>query len=180
MSNSGSCTNALARPSRWALPSESVPARWSAYRVSASSSSVRVTARVAATGARLQIEPLPVVTGHASLLSLLFQNLLTNALKFVPRERVPEVKVSASTADGWATVRVQDNGIGIDPAHLGRLFQPFQRLNLKSEYEGTGLGLSIAYRIVEDHGGRFAVTSSPGRGSSFEVQFPVRIDGEHT
>jgi signal transduction histidine kinase len=132
-----------------------------------------LAARVAATNAELTIEPLPVVMGHPNLLALLFQNLLTNAMKFVPRERTPRVHVSASARDGWATVRVQDNGLGIAPEHLGRLFQPFQRLHLKSEYEGTGLGLALARQIAEAHGGGIVAQSEPGQGACFVVSLPL-------
>lgn len=132
-----------------------------------------LAARIAETGAELHIDPLPVVRGHASLLSLLFQNLLTNALKFVPRNRTPRVRVSACLSDGHVKVAVADNGIGIAPEHAGRLFQPFQRLNLKSEYEGTGLGLAVARQVAEAHGGTIAVRPNAGQGTVFEVLLPL-------
>jgi len=132
-----------------------------------------LAARIAETGAELRIDPLPVVMGQASLLSLLFQNLLTNALKFVPRNRTPQVRVSACVLDGRVKVSVSDNGIGIAPEHVSRLFQPFQRLNLKSEYEGTGLGLAVARQIAEAHGGSIGVRSNPEQGVVFEVVLPL-------
>ena len=132
-----------------------------------------LAARIAETQAVVQVGPLPVVQGHASLLSLLFQNLLTNALKFVPRSRAPQVAVSACLLDGQVRISVCDNGIGIAPEHVGRLFQPFQRLNLKSEYEGTGLGLAVARQVVEAHGGSIGVRAHAREGVCFEVLLPL-------
>lgn len=126
-------------------------------------------------GASLQLGPLPVVRGHASLLALLFQNLLSNALKFVPEGRAPQVRVFAEVHDGVATIRVIDNGIGIAPEHVARLFQPFQRLHRKSEYEGTGLGLALSRQIAEAHGGRIEVCPTPeGEGACFAVTLPLQ------
>lgn len=132
-----------------------------------------LAARLAATGARLELSPLPVVHGHASLLSLLFQNLLSNALKFVPPGRVPQVRVDARIDQGQVRVRVADNGIGIEPQHVEQLFQPFRRLHLRSEFEGSGLGLTISQQIAEAHGGRIEVESVPGDGSVFTVVLPL-------
>jgi two-component system, sensor histidine kinase and response regulator len=132
-----------------------------------------LAARLSATGGQLDLAPLPVVSGHASLLSLLFQNLLSNALKFVPPGRVPRVRVSATVHDGRVRVEVSDNGIGIEPQHMDRLFQPFQRLHLRSEFEGSGLGLTISRQIAEAHGGRIDVRSVPGEGSVFTVHLPL-------
>jgi signal transduction histidine kinase len=70
-------------------------------------------------------------------------------------------------------VSVSDNGIGIAPEHVSRLFQPFQRLNLKSEYEGTGLGLAVARQIAEAHGGSIGVRSNAEQGVVFEVLLPL-------
>lgn len=136
-----------------------------------------LAARLAATGARLELSPLPMVMGHASLLSLLFQNLLSNALKFVPPGRVPHVRIDAGLQGDWVQVRVADNGIGIDPGHIDRLFQPFQRLHLRSEFEGSGLGLSISRQIAEAHGGSIEVDSVPGEGSVFTVRLPLGVVG---
>lgn len=132
-----------------------------------------LAARLAATGARLELSPLPVVQGHASLLSLLFQNLLSNALKFVPPGRVPQVRVDARIDQGQVRIRVADNGIGIEPQHVEQLFQPFRRLHLRSEFEGSGLGLTISRQIAEAHGGRIEVESVPGDGSVFTVVLPL-------
>ena len=104
---------------------------------------------------------------------LLNRNLLSNALKFVPEGRAPQVRVFAEVHDGVATIRVTDNGIGIAPEHVSRLFQPFQRLNLKSEYEGTGLGLAVARQVAEAHGGTIAVRPNAGQGAVFEVLLPL-------
>ncbi|MDZ4103736.1 MAG: ATP-binding protein [Hydrogenophaga sp.] len=132
-----------------------------------------LAAQLDATGAQLQIGELPRVVGHASLLSQLFQNLVSNALKFVPPGSVPRIEITAQTAGGMATISVKDNGIGISPEGQGRLFQPFARLNLRREFEGTGLGLAISRQIAEAHGGTIGVRSQPGEGSTFEVRLPL-------
>jgi signal transduction histidine kinase len=119
-------------------------------------------ARVRRSGAQVTLVALPVVQGHPSMLHLLFQNLLSNAIKFVPPGQVPQVQVDARTADGWALVTVADQGIGIAAADLPKLFQPFQRLHLRRQYEGTGLGLAMARQIAQAHGGDVQVQSEPG------------------
>ena len=132
-----------------------------------------LAAQLDASGARLHIGKLPVVKGHASLLSLLFQNLVSNALKFMPGDRAPRIDVTARCHDGVATIAVQDNGIGITTEGMDRLFQPFARLNLRREFEGSGLGLAICRQIAEAHGGSISVRSVPGEGSTFEVTLPL-------
>jgi signal transduction histidine kinase len=132
-----------------------------------------LAARLDNSGGTLHIDPLPTVQGDASLLSLLFQNLLANALKFVPAGRAPLVRVSATTEGRQACITVSDNGIGIAPEHLDRLFQPFQRLHLRKDYDGTGLGLAISRQIAERHGGRIAVSATLHEGSRFSVTLPL-------
>lgn len=132
-----------------------------------------LAAQLDATGAQLHIGELPRVLGHASLLSQLFQNLVSNALKFVPPGSVPRIEITAQLAEGMATIGVKDNGIGISSEGQGRLFQPFARLNLRREFEGTGLGLAISRQIAEAHGGTIGVRSQPGEGSTFEVRLPL-------
>ncbi|MES2839546.1 MAG: ATP-binding protein [Pseudomonadota bacterium] len=132
-----------------------------------------LAAQLDATGAQLHIGELPVVSGHASLLSQLFQNLVTNALKFMPPDRAPRIEITAVSQAGMTTVAVKDNGIGISPVGMDKLFQPFSRLNLRREFEGSGLGLAISRQIAEAHGGTISVRSQPGEGSAFEVQLPL-------
>jgi signal transduction histidine kinase/integral membrane sensor domain MASE1 len=118
-------------------------------------------------GARVQCGPLPTLEADEKQLLLLFQNLIGNAIKFCPADRTPEVNISTrQTAEGWH-FEVKDNGIGIAPDKLDRLFNLFVRLHGTDEYPGTGLGLAICKRIVERHHGRIWVESEPGRGSSF-------------
>ena len=117
-------------------------------------------------------DPLPAAFGDSGQLTQVFQNLIDNALKFCG-EKQPRVRISARLEDGDAVCSVQDNGIGIAPEFLNRLFLLFQRLHTRKEYPGTGLGLAICKRIVERHGGRIWVESEPERGSTFYFRIPT-------
>lgn len=116
-------------------------------------------------------EPLPTIPGNQNQLVQLLQNLLSNAIKF-RAEQVPRVHVSARHEAGAWTITVRDNGIGIEPAYFDRIFIIFQRLHPRERYDGTGIGLAIAKRIVERHGGRIWVESSPGRGTAISFTLP--------
>jgi two-component system NtrC family sensor kinase len=114
------------------------------------------------------------VYGDPSQLGQVVLNLLQNGLQALPDFEGELTVETGLTPTGDCFMRVRDTGCGIPEENLARIFEP--HFTTKPPGEGTGLGLSIAYRIVEDHGGRFAVTSNPGRGSSFEVQIPVRLE----
>ena len=105
----------------------------------------------------------------------LLQNLIGNALKFRIAGRLPEVHISSRTEGGEWRLSIADNGVGIAAGQIGRLFQVFQRLQSRIDYEGTGIGLAICRKIVEHHGGRIWVESAgEGQGSRFCVTLPVR------
>lgn len=123
-------------------------------------------------GARIQREPLPNVTGDAGQLGQLFQNLLSNAIKYHRPGAVPEVTIRAEGQDDRVTVIVSDYGIGIAPAQHDRVFRLFQRLHTQDEYEGTGVGLAVVRRIVERHGGEITLESAVDAGSTFRVTLP--------
>lgn len=114
------------------------------------------------------------VEGDRIRLVRLFQNLLSNAMKFQREGNRPEIRVRIESAaapdgtDGWR-VSIRDNGIGIDPDHRDLLFQLFQRLNPRDTYEGSGIGLAVCKRVVEMHGGRIWFDSEVGKGSTFYV-----------
>jgi len=110
---------------------------------------------------------LPVVKGYSTEMKQLFQNLISNAIKFRKKEVVPKIHISSQPIKGGWEFSVEDNGIGIAEEHNERIFVIFQRLHSRSEYEGTGIGLSHCKKIVELHGGKIWVKSSPGEGSSF-------------
>jgi signal transduction histidine kinase len=131
-----------------------------------------LAAQLRNSGGSLKVEPLPVVTGHRALLSLLFQNLVSNALKFVPPGRAPAVRVFARRTARHQEIVVSDNGIGIEPDDAQKLFMPFARLNLRRHYEGTGLGLALCRQAAQAHGGDIMVHSRPGEGSDFVLRLP--------
>jgi signal transduction histidine kinase len=128
-----------------------------------------LAAAIAQKGATLTSDPLPTVHADAKQLCQVFQNLLSNALKFSDDD-IPEVHVSASLFPSEWRFSVRDNGIGIDPRHAERIFQPFARLGAAKE--GTGIGLAICQKIVEHHGGKIWVEGRPGAGSVFHFTIP--------
>ncbi|MCP4037495.1 MAG: PAS domain-containing protein [bacterium] len=115
---------------------------------------------------RVEVDELPVVIGDPVRLTQLFQNLISNALKFQADDS-PVVQVSCTKQEDRYEIRVADNGIGINPAHQDRIFGVFKRLHAESEYEGTGIGLAVCMKIALLHGGPLEVESEPGKGSTF-------------
>jgi light-regulated signal transduction histidine kinase (bacteriophytochrome) len=130
-------------------------------------------AQLDATGATVHAEPLPTVCGDVGQLRAVFQNLLTNAIKYHHPDRSPSVRVSATKANTHWEIRVADNGIGIAEPHRERIFEVFQRLHTEQEYEGIGLGLAVCKKIVERHGGHIRVESEPGQGATFIFTLPA-------
>ena len=108
-----------------------------------------------------------------SQLVQLLQNLIGNAIKY-RGDRIPKVHVSAEEGSREWIFSVADNGIGIDPKYFDRIFQIFQRLHGRGEYEGTGIGLAVCKRILQQQGGRIWLDSKPGDGSVFHFSLPMR------
>jgi PAS domain S-box-containing protein len=124
-------------------------------------------------GGQVTHDPLPTIQGDETQLWQVLQNLVGNSLKFHGSEP-PRVHVSAQEMKGEWQFSVRDNGIGIDPQQVERIFLLFQRLHGRTEYPGTGMGLAIAKKIVERHGGRIWVESEPGKGSTFYFSLPMK------
>ena len=130
-----------------------------------------LAAAIAESKAELEMGELPIVAGDATQLGRLFENLISNAVKF-RGDRPPVVKIGAELKGGVWLFFVSDNGIGIDERHLERIFNVFERLHGAGEYQGTGIGLSICKKVVERHGGRIWVEETPGGGSTFKFILP--------
>lgn len=127
--------------------------------------------RIAEVGATVTVDPISErVMGDSTHMRQLFQNLLSNALKFRREGVTPEISVSAVRCDGHVAVTVRDNGIGFDPKYSERIFRPFQRLHTRAEYPGTGIGLAVCHEIAVRGGGDLTVESKPGEGSAFTVR----------
>jgi light-regulated signal transduction histidine kinase (bacteriophytochrome) len=133
-------------------------------------------------GATVEVGRLPMIEGYPTQIRQLFQNLISNAVKFRTHDRAPRIKVEGritTRRQGLQNLKVcqisvHDNGIGFDEKYLGRIFAVFQRLHGRSEYEGTGIGLATCRKIVDRHNGTIAANSKPGAGSTFIVTLPVK------
>lgn len=142
--------------------------------------------RIEMVNGRVELGDLPVIDAEGLQIRQLLQNLIGNALKFRRPEEPPVVKVQAEIIPGpvlpggpaalaqrHCRLTVSDNGIGFDEKYLDRIFNVFQRLHARNEYEGTGMGLAIAKKIVVYHGGDITAKSKPGSGTTFIVTLPV-------
>jgi signal transduction histidine kinase len=121
---------------------------------------------------RVLVGELPIVSGDRAQLVSLFQNLISNALKF-HGQAPPLVRIDARRTDGTFEIGVADNGIGIEPDYVDRIFMIFQRLHSREAYEGTGIGLALARKIVEYHGGEIWLDPDYPDGACFRFTFPI-------
>ncbi len=136
--------------------------------VVATEAMANLAAAVSQARGTIVVNPLPTeVRGDRQQLVALFQNLFSNALRYCRKDEPPRVVVSGGKGEEGVSISVADNGIGIEPQYHERIFQVFQRLHSRGEYEGTGIGLAIVRRIVERHGGRVWVESELGKGATF-------------
>ena len=129
--------------------------------------------------ADVKLSELPVVEADPVQMTQLLQNLVGNALKFHKKDQPPVIRIFTPDArsahqNGMCEVRVADQGIGFDEKYLERIFQPFQRLHGREEYEGNGMGLAICRKILDRHDGTITATSKPGEGSTFIIRMPLR------
>jgi len=136
--------------------------------------------------ALIQVTTLPQVEAIASQMRQLFQNLLSNALKFSKTTIQPQIKIYSGQVDElsldaepvktgkYVRIHVSDNGIGLDESYIDKIFVIFQRLHSRTQYEGTGIGLAIVKKIVEKHNGLIGVKSHEGEGATFTIVLPLK------
>jgi light-regulated signal transduction histidine kinase (bacteriophytochrome) len=135
--------------------------------------------RISQTGGRVDVGKLGTIEADSMQMRQLLQNLIANALKFSRPGEAPAVSVRSRSivgrnGSGQCEITVSDNGIGFEEEYLDRIFDVFQRLHGRQEYEGTGMGLAICRRIVERHGGSITAKSAPDKGAAFIVTLPER------
>jgi len=143
-------------------------------------------------GAKVSAKGLEVIDGDQTQLRQLFQNLISNAIKFTPEDRKPVVEINGEKTRGvnqndfdiksnkkYLRVTIRDNGIGFDPEYAHRIFNIFERLHGRNEFQGTGIGLAICHKVVQNHGGYIKATSPKGGGAIFIVLLPVKNHNDH-
>ena len=132
--------------------------------------------RIQQTGAQVDVGFLQIIDADPLQMRQLFQNLLSNALKFIKPDVPPSIAIHGEVVPGvrpLLQLQFRDNGIGFDVKYLDRIFQMFQRLHGRGDYEGTGVGLAICHKIADLHGGEITAMSNPGDGATFVVTLPV-------
>jgi PAS domain S-box-containing protein len=122
--------------------------------------------------AQINVKPLPKINGNAFEIRQLFQNLISNSLKFQKKNTIPKINISVKELESNWVFSVEDNGIGIDKKDMDKVFIIFKRLHNRADYDGTGIGLSHCKKIVELHGGNIWIESTVGEGSIFKFTIP--------
>lgn len=133
-----------------------------------------LTTQIQETGAKINIEDLPAYEGDPVLFRQLFQNLLSNCLKFSDKQRPCQISITSSTQKNQIQLRIKDNGAGFDPKLNEVIFQPFKRGNNRSDIQGSGLGLATAKKIVELHGGKISARGQIDQGAEISIDLPIR------
>lgn len=129
--------------------------------------------------ALLHVDPLPVIEADSRMMRQLFENLISNSLKYSRPDLQPTVQILSEQKDGFVEIRVVDNGIGFDQKYVSQMFVLFQRLNKREEYDGTGIGLAICKKIMEVHGGDINAHGIQGQGATFVLTFPKEQESHH-
>ncbi len=135
---------------------------------------INLRVRIEESNATIHSENLPIVFSSQSLLIQLFQNLISNALKFQKPDVAPEIFITGKKIKEEYIIRVKDNGIGIKPEYKDRIFVIFQRLHNRTKYEGTGIGLAICYKIMQRLDGRIWVEPNETGGATFCIVIPIK------
>lgn len=123
--------------------------------------------------AEVNVHQLPKIKGSYNEIRILFQNLISNALKFKAKDRLVKIEISAEIQDHNFFIHIKDNGIGIEPQFKKQIFLIFQRLHTRDEYEGTGIGLAQVNKIAQFHEGSIKLETELGKGSTFSLQLPI-------
>jgi light-regulated signal transduction histidine kinase (bacteriophytochrome) len=123
--------------------------------------------------ALIEVTEMPRLNVYEIEMGQLFQNLISNAIKFQRKDSKPELRISSVETNGKWKFSVKDNGIGIDRSHFERIFDIFQRLHTSGEYEGSGIGLANCKKIVELHQGEIWVESILGKGTTVNFTIPT-------
>lgn len=124
-------------------------------------------------GAVLNIQTLPTITGDARMIRQLFENIISNSLKYSRATYPPVIDISCDQKEEFYHLSFKDNGIGFKNEYLPQMFTLFQRLHDRKIYEGTGLGLAICRKIVDIHGGEISAEGKEGEGAIFYVSIPI-------
>jgi signal transduction histidine kinase len=130
------------------------------------------SAAIEEANARIEVGPLPPLVGDERLVESLFQNLISNAIKYRKPDMAPSLTVKARREADAVVYDFSDDGIGIAPEHQQIIFEPFTRLNAREAMKGTGIGLAFCRTVCERHGWRLTVSSELGVGSTFSVVVP--------
>jgi len=131
-------------------------------------------AQVSGRKIQFKLGPLPAAQGDAAMLSHVWANLISNAIKYTRAKPVAEVEISGRAGDKDGIVyRVKDNGAGFDMRYVQKLFGVFQRLHAEADFEGTGVGLALVQRIVQRHGGRVWAQGEVNKGAAFYFALPA-------